>query len=316
MQRNPLEVERTIHFFHANIGYQADGLPLDFDPVPALRSIAELRLSRVQGWYEEEQDGSALCLFPDLTSYRYPVAQFGRVRRQALPQIEEVGDIAELSLTSNQGLLESIHIVFFPGNVLGAEYNHYGPRATRLGNHLHTISGVPTPKARINPIIREDAFDQLNDVESVHVLDLELLPAAVEIIAARHAPIGDALRAAAAVSNGARSIQLVIKPDQGDERGLWDRVSSPLRDIFGNQELRPDIKRGKLQGRRGLNGPLEVFDLLQDEITSAQGMMRLSSRSRALDPAGAFRTIIGAYGGLQTGIEQSPTIATRSPGGQ
>ena len=313
VQHNPLVIERTIHFFHANVGYQEDGLPLDFDPIPALRSIETLRRQRAQRWYEaEQQDVSALCLFPDMASYRYPVAQFGRVRWQALPQLERVGDITELELADRQGLLESIHVVFFPGNVVGAAYNHYGPRATRLGNHLHTVSEEPTPMVNINPVIREDPFDQLNDVDSVHVMDLEFLPPATAIIAARHSPaIGAALGSAAAVSNGARSLTLVIKPDQDDEQGFWNGIRGGIRELFGDEELRPHIKRGKLQGRRGLHTPLETFDLLRDEITSTQQMMRLTARGRALDPHSAFGAVINAYEGLREEIRQSPTVAAR-----
>jgi hypothetical protein len=316
MQRHPWEVERTVHFFHANIGYQEDGLPFTFDPVPALESIASLLRDRAPHWYEEEPDGNALCLFPELATYRYPVARFGRVRRQALPQIEEVGDITDLQLRDKQGLLELIHVVFFPDNIVGAEYNHHGPRATRLGPHLETVSQSPSPKARLNPVIREDALRQLDDIGSVHLLDLEVLPSMVEIIENRHAPTGRALRALADVSNGSRSLQLIIRPEPEDERDFWTRFGAPLRELFIDPEVRPGIKRGRLQGRPSNGGSLEMIDLLQDQITSVRTMVRLATRSRALDPDYAFRAVVDAYHELRDEIVQSPTIAARRQDGR
>ena len=308
MQQHNTGAERNIFFYHANIGYGDDKLPLPFDPTPALEAVRML-ISNAD-WYEEEADGSALCLFPSTDTHQFPVARFGRVRRIGLPQVEQAGAISDLDIAIDQGLLECIHVVFFPNNVVGAEYNHYGPRVSRLGHHLHEKSGKTTPRASMNPILRSDAARQLDNLEDLHVLDLSILPSGVETVAQAHQPIGAALRGIAALPEESSSLQLVIRPAKSARPSFLQSMINPLKELLGDDTFRASANRLRVEGHRQGGSKLEAFDLLRDDIATKKAIIRLTPRGRALDPDAAFEAIIEAYRDYRDEIDQSPTLAT------
>ena len=124
-------VERRIMFFRVDIGTDPGGMPLPFDAQPALQFITNLPFSSdLDGRYwedSEDSEDSVLCLL-DGPYGTLPTVQFCRVRRAGLPQLERAGNVKDLDIALDEGLLETIHAVFFPENVVGVAYNHYGPR--------------------------------------------------------------------------------------------------------------------------------------------------------------------------------------------
>ena len=158
----PGTLERKIYFYRADIGTDEGGQPLAFDPSPALDAIDSLPFTNDDhGRYEFDADGNALRVrrhnaVPNVT------LQFGRVRRNGLPMLEQAGNISDLVLDVDTGLLEAIHVVFFPDNIVGAEYNHFGPRVSRLGSYLHKKSSEAVARAAFRPILRGDAAKQLD----------------------------------------------------------------------------------------------------------------------------------------------------------
>lgn len=304
MQEHIPTVERSIFFYRANIGYGEDNLPIPFDPEPALNVIQAL--VSTPDWYEEEDEGSALCLFPLVGHHEYPMARFGRVRRSGLPQVERAGKVSDLNIAEDQGLLESIHVVFLPDNVVGAEYNHYGPRVSRLGPYLHRKSEGAVPMVGISPVLRGDASKQLDNLQELHLLEMSVLPSTVETIEQAHQPVGAALRAMAEIPGKAKTLQLILSPD---EPGLLDNVKAPLKELLNNQIFRDGAKRLRGKGRPIGGGKLEPFDLLNDDITAKRAMMLVNPRGRALDTDAAFATIVEAYEEYRVEIESSPTVA-------
>ena len=185
-RREDNTVERKIHFYRADVGDDEGGHPLSFDPQPAIDIIAKLpRTGDTPAWYEFESDGNALCLIP-YSSSPHPSVRFCRVRRTGLPQLEQAGNITDMNLSPDMGLLESIHVVFFPNNIVGAEYNHFGPRVSRLGSFLHEKSNKDVALAAFRPILRGDATEQLDRLTDLRVLDFSILPSYVEIVRQRN----------------------------------------------------------------------------------------------------------------------------------
>jgi hypothetical protein len=64
------------------------------------------------------------------------------VRSTNLRHVEAAGLCSPLGLDPAAGLAEQIHLVSFSDNVIGAEFNSYGPRVTRLVDVVpaHTLS--------------------------------------------------------------------------------------------------------------------------------------------------------------------------------
>ena len=307
MQRDRSSVERTIQFFRIDVGQNEDGTETAYDPVPALEAIQ--RLITTPEWYELEDDGNALCVLPSPDGrFRFPTARFCRIRRSGLPQLEFMGRISDINLRDDQGLLEAIHVVFFPKNVIGVEYNHYGPRITRLGQHLFKQSREAVPSAKIGPVVSRDVVEKLERYRTLHLVTLAVLPPAIDIVQSIHDPLGDLLRAQADILGRPKTVNLDLRVERDGEENFLDQMRRPLAELVRSQPFREGAKRLKVEGRYEPGGPGDPLNLLHDDITAKRRMIRMTPRGRALHSDTAFATIIETYAELRNDIEASPSV--------
>ena len=309
---SPDMVERKIYFYHANIGYADDGAPLLFNPIPALQNITSI--VSTPNWYEEEEyDGSAMCLFPDASGFQYPIARFGKVRRQGLPQLEQAGQVSELGIAEEAGLLESVHAVFFPNNIVGAEYNQHGPRLGRLGNYLRTRSNGHFDRVLINPIVNSDAAAKLDALNELHLLRIHVLPTAVDIVEAEHPPIARALDGLARALDNPLSLELVLRPVKDSERNFLQEMRQPLQRLLRNLDFRREAKQVHAEGRRTGIRKLNDINLLKDDIVASKAVSLENPRGKALETTSVVNAIIAAYNELRPEIINSPTLLAIDP---
>lgn len=303
---SPGQVERKIYFYHANIGYADDGVPLSFDPIPTLQAITST--ISMPGWYEEESDGSAMCLFPDANGFQYPIARFGKVRRQGLPQLERAGQVSDLGITEDAGLLESVHVVFFPNNIVGAEYNHHGPRLGRLGNYLRTRSNGNLDRILMNPIMNSDAAAKLDALDELHLLRFHVLPSAIDIVSTEYTPIAEALDSLARALANPLSLELVLRPTKDAERDYLREVRPPLQRLLRNLDFRREAKQVQAEGRRTGIRRLDDINLLKDDIVTSRAVSLANPRGKALETSSVVGAIIAAYNDMRAEILNSPTL--------
>ena len=302
-------LERKILFFRADIGFDDGGIPLEFDPMPALTAIDALPFTNdYEGRYEAEVDGNALCL---IIHQREPMAsvRFCRVRRTGLPQLEQAGQITDLDLNPESGLLESIHVTFFPNNIVGAEYNHFGPRVSRLGGYLHYKSQKAVSRATFRPLLRGDATEQLDRLIDLRLLDISVLPSLVEITRRSDESLADALEANARAVETPKVLQAVLKPLEAAQRSFLSRKREPLKEMVGNETLREGSAKFQVRGKCADSGRVETIDLLKDQLISTKGIVRMNERSRALNPNSAFEAIQESYGQLREELEEAAGVS-------
>ena len=141
-QRIPLhgqrikKVKRRIQFYRAHVGTFDSGTLVPVDP-------AEWQMETNRLGYGEEAPSRYMSIADDdllwirwRKSSGYPAMQFCRTRKSALPQKERKGRVSELGIRPDEGLVEQMHIVFFPDNLVGSEYNHFGPKMSQLAPYL------------------------------------------------------------------------------------------------------------------------------------------------------------------------------------
>ena len=213
----PNRVERKIHFYRAYAGTDEQGHPIEFDPVPAMMAIQNLPFT-IDGCYMPEIEGNFLCLLPHTVS-PVPTLRFCRTRRTGLPQEERAGNVRELPIPADAGLLESIHVMFFPDNIVGTEYNHYGPRMSRLGFYLYVKSDHAVPMATFRPILRRDAQRQLERLREIRLLELSVRPAFIAQVRQADQALGDALMANRQLFGNQDKYRVIIEPQSSSRRG-------------------------------------------------------------------------------------------------
>ena len=210
-------LERKIFFFRADIGAQDDGKPQSFDPSPALAVINNLSFTNgAQGRYLLDHDGDALCVLPGPNSSSDSIAtlRFCRIRRNALPQLEQGGRISDLNIDPDAGLLESIHVAFFPNNIVGIDYNHFGPRLSRLGFYLSSKSKNVIPYATFYPIIRNDIAKQLDRFREIRLFDFKIRPSYIDIVRLADHSLADAFDANAKILDDPDEVSVTLKPSK------------------------------------------------------------------------------------------------------
>ena len=288
-------LERKIYFYRADIGDDESGKLLSFDPLPALSAISSLPFTNDNaGRYEFDTEGNALCLM-DHTKSSNPTVQFFRIRRTGLPQLEQAGHISNLNLAPDTGLSEAIHVVFFPNNIVGSEYNHFGPRLSRLGHYLHTKSEGAVPKAIFRPLLRGDATKQLERLTDIRLLDMSIRPAYADIVRQADRSLADAFDANSRVLDDPETVQIVVKPQKQSRETALESLLHRLRRFLNQDGLLQNADRFQLRGKCSDTGRVETIDLLQDQLISTKQIIRIDKRSRALDPASAFQSIHQAY---------------------
>lgn len=302
-------LERKICFYQANVGVDEGGALLAYDPMPALNAIPALPFpDDDSGCYEFDGDGNAVCAIVHPMEQR-PSLRFCRIRRTGLPQLETAGTITDLDLGVRTGLLEAIHVVFFPNNIVGAEYNHYGPRMSRLGNYFYTKSSHAVPDAAFRPLLRGDAVEQMNRLNEIRELSFNILPSYVEAVSRIDDSLAEAFRATSRILERPQTRHLYLKPIPSDRRSLLDRLVNPIKELISDPSTRDGIEKLEVRGKCSDSGRVETIDLLKDYLISPVQIVRMHKRSRALDTNAAFRAINKAYEDSFDQIRSAPSVS-------
>lgn len=304
----PETLERKVYFYRVDIGTDEGGQPLVYDPAPALDVIDLLPFTNDDGGrYLFDSDGNALSLRTHSRIPRVSVL-FGRVRRNALPQLEQAGNVTDLVLAADQGLLEETHVTFFPNNIAGAVYNHFGPRAPRLGSYLYQKSAEAVPFASFKQLLRADPAAQLDRLGDLRVLEMTITPAYVDVVRQADDSLSDAFEANARLLEAPRGLSLVLKSERGAARGFLGRMGGVLRGLL-NGNIREGALRLQARGYCNDTEIVDTLDLLSDKFISTKAIVRMNTRSRALDPGAAFQAIREAYGDLRDELELAAGVS-------
>ena len=301
-------VERDIYFFRADIGKDDNGNLLPFDPGLALTRIRQLPFSEGDGGrYEDDLEGNVLCLFH--TDPGSKEVQFCRIRRTGLPQLETAGNLTELTIGPNTGLSEAVQVMFFPNNITGIVYNHYGPRLSRLGSYLYTKSGHTIPLVKFRPLLSADVAKQLDQLGDIRLFDLSVQPSYASVIRSNDDSLGDVIDANIRFQGPEDLISVTAKYSGIRRQSMLARISSLARRLLLLDDLRPNVERFKVKGKLIDTGKVETIDLLSNKLISAQSIVRLSDRSRALEPDSAFRAISRAYENFKDDLDQAYSVS-------
>jgi len=301
-------LERKIHFYRASVGNDENGLPLPFNPDPALVKINSLPFSDSNGRYLTGEDGNAVCGWID-TNGSQSRMRFGHIRRAGLPQIEQSGTLSDLNIAANAGLVEAIHVIFFPNNIVGADFNFYGPRLSRLGTYLRSKSDGQSPAVTFLPLLRHDVVAQLDHLTDVRLFDLKIHPSYANTVRQADQDLGAAFDAARRVGD-TKEIEIIIQPNKNARKSIQDRFISIAKSLGRQSELRTEALKFIVRGKRDDTGRVEAIDLLRDHLIANKKIVCLSERSRALDMHSAYAAIQSAYNELGEDLTTSPGVSS------
>jgi hypothetical protein len=297
-------IERKIHFYRVDAGINGGGQPVVFDARPQLTTIAALPFTNeVGGRYMVDEDGNAIGVWPDVTANRTAL-RFGQIRRMGLPQVERAGTVGDLDIAADAGLLEPVHVVFLGENIVGADFNFYGPRMSRLGYYLRTKSGGNGPPLQFLPLLRNNVAQQLNRFDEIKLFDLRIRAAYADVIRQADVSLGDAFLANGRVLDGdGEDIQLILRPAKNGRRNAFQRLAQPIRNLVGRGDFRENAERFQVKGRIADSRRTDLIDLLHDQLVTTKQVLRVGQRSRAVQAESAYIAIESAYAEMRNDLQ-------------
>lgn len=184
------EIRRKVYFFR--LAEYAEFHPKLED---AIAFIDGLPFDDQGRYLVTSSDDVILALF--VTSATYPIKiQFGKIRRSALPMVEDGGDVSPLKIAQSAGILDWSHMVIFNDGTVAAEFNRDAPRIAKLGEYLAFKSRGILPSApRFHPLYQRNILEELENFEAVTLLEIEAAVSEADLIGETDRNLASALKA-------------------------------------------------------------------------------------------------------------------------
>jgi hypothetical protein len=216
-----------------------------------------------------------------------------------LPQIELSGNLSPLNLRATSGLVEMVHIVFFPNRIVGCEFNFYGPRLNRLEAYLLTKARQQCPAVSFKPLLRQDIRRQLDRLSDIRLLQLKIHAPYADMIAQANQNLGAAFRAAR-MAGDAAELEIILRPRSHSQGRLAMSLLDTVKRLAGRGDLREAASKFVIKGFDSTADHVSLVDVLSDQLISRKQIVIAGQRMRALDPSSAYAAIEEAYRELET----------------
>lgn len=300
-------LERKIYFFRSSVGKDPSGSNIPFDPAVPLGAINKLPFDDDGGRYVFDQEGNALCAWIDGAG-QHQRMRFSQIRRVGLPQIDAAGNLTDLNLQTFEGLVEPVHVIFFPGGLVGVEFNFYGPRPSRLGYYLQKAAGLNAAPV-FDPLLRLDVAAQLERLCDIRLFDLKVHSSYASALKKADADLGATFDAAAKLGSP-EEVQVVLRTRKQGAGALLGRLKAATKSLLGRSDLRTEASHFVIKGLMQDSGRVEPLDLLRDQLISHKRIVRVNERSRALDKDATYAAITQAFDELSGELADAAGLAT------
>jgi len=302
------DVKRRIHFYRADCGADSAGKAIAFKPAAALTHIDGLAFDSLasNGGRYYEDDDNIYCCWPEPQSSTR--AQFAVIRRSALPEIEEKGLRTALNISATAGLVEAIHVRFFPDNIVGFDFNFYGPRLPRLGRYFNSVAKGKAASVVFEPLLRQDVASELDGNKDLRLFSLRIRRSEVDTVEKADKSLGDAYRALMGLTS-APELEVVVRPKPYSGNSVGPQLMRTARKLAKASNIRDVASDFRVKvGPPGQAA--ENLDLLGDHFIADARILRQSQKGRALDPDDAFANIEAAYQKRKSELRKAAALAS------
>lgn len=305
--RRPQTVARNIHFYRVVVkGVAHRGRPILFDPEPALRHIAGLPFD-ASGRYHDAGDRT-LCAWVDKASSPSRV-RLAVIRREGLPWVERQGVLEALQIPATAGLVEQIHVRFFDHNIVGCDFNFYGPRLPSLGRYLYAKGGQGGQTVDFEPLVRQDVVELMEQYRALRVFTLRIRRSDISALARVDRSLAEAFAAQAGLSK-AEELELVLRPKAYSRGTLGKRMLVRAKRLASHDDIGGVATRFKVEMLPSDGGGSQEINILDDHLISEQPILRQAGRGRALDARSAYSAIGDAYDELSDELIKAASVSS------
>ncbi|HSQ60881.1 MAG TPA: hypothetical protein VLT84_10710 [Acidobacteriota bacterium] len=196
-------------------------------------------------------------------------------------------------------------MIFFPDNIVGSDFNFYGPRLSRLSQYI--ASKNEGLEIEFEPLLRADIAEQLADLRDVRVLRLRGRASLAASVRRASQSLSEAFEAATQAGD-AEDIEVVLRMRPHSRRALGAQVLRAVRRMAGMDDLRAEARTFVVSGYSGRSGQVDEIDVLRDQLIVSKQIVRMNERSRALDADSAFDSIAEAHGELRDDLRAALAV--------
>jgi len=301
-QRAP-HVKRKIYFYRANVGSTESGRPLPFQAKRALRHISGLSYVTGEAYCDWKQ-GNVTCCAIDQEETPAHIRLFN-IRREGLPEVERAGQFAALPIPADAGLAEQTHIVLFEKNIVGCEFNFYGPRLSRFAHFLLDKSPHFVPTIQFDGLLNPDIGDQVARLEDVRLFHFKADAAYGQVLAKRDASLFGTFDAAESAGDP-EDIEIILRRPK-KVNWVLNHVKRALQ-LVESDEFKHGVSIFSVRGYDPETERVETVDLLNGQIVATKRMLVVDRRTRAVVSTSAYDAIHSAYDELRHLIDRAPSI--------
>lgn len=299
---------RRVFFYRTNVTETSDDGPDLFEPATAARLVNGLRFNDGSRYQDIRVDRD-LCVwaFPRPAPIKMIL---GLVRHSDLPQLEEGGNVVPLPLVGQQGLLEQAHIVFFPRGIVGAEFNFYGARVSRLAAYFaDKFTLEQLPQVTFDVLLRQDVREELDRFEDLHVFTLRLNREDSDVIRQASRSLFDAFDTTFDQSN-APTVEITLRRRPHTRDPLPRTILRWAQSLAGRAPVMTAADKFKVTGRNRETMQVEELDLLRDQLVSVRRVVKQNPSRRAVASDSMFTEITAAYRELRPQLESAAGLGS------
>jgi hypothetical protein len=214
--------------------------------------------------------------------------RFFRDRRANLPGMSHNGNIEELPIPEEAGLVEPSHVVLAGDGLIAAEYNHYAPRIT---TQLATLLRLKLKMdLTVGTLVQGDIVKQLDRLGHVQLLEFSLVSSPqLEEELRNTGPFDDAAISLSHVQDGKR-LNLRLSGHKRSQSWGEETIAFAKR-LLGMAAHEQVTKVLRVTGYDPASEKVEVVDLLKQKLVRRVEIEKSSQRCKALDVGSAYRHI-------------------------
>lgn len=293
MANNDTSISRDIHFFRISRRGKGERPAGPVNWADALTYIDGLSFDDGSRYLEQNRyDPVALWVDRKTTPQH---AHFGVVRRDTLPRVEQSGTLKPLDIPDEAGLSEHMHLVFFKDGVVGAEFNFYGPRVSRLRQYLNKVAPDHCAPLVVRQLLRNDVLKQLDSKGSIRLVRLRIKRSYADTVAKASKSLGAALKACGS-DERVEEVEIGLRAaPRTKSKFLDDDWKSAIKKLLGQKDARENVQKATVQ----FEGDLKEVNLLEDKLVKHVEMLATDGRTRVIVPQSAYAAITTAYNSVK-----------------
>ncbi|WP_321430506.1 hypothetical protein [uncultured Methanolobus sp.] len=282
------EITKKIYFYRLIM--KMDGIIVSASDVFA--EIDKLSFNNGDRYYNLE-NGNKWAMYVD--SHQSPIrARMGTRRENELPEIECDGNLTPLNIPPKSGLYEPTHFTLFPNNVVGVEYNHYGPRISSLKWYIPRKIPDIVDDVILLPLMKKDVLETIHDIGEIRSFSFAAqrdMGAFVKQLDKHLSAAFDALKE----TSDSEMIEIVLKSPRYSRDNIKLPLVDNLKKWLGISEVREGVDKLKINALDTTLDEYKTFDLLQEYIMSEKQVITIDDKHRTVNSNAMYAAIHQAY---------------------